>query len=109
MHMQLEIIIIAQCEKELKEFPNEVLKDLIDAIAKLQNGIILSMPLSKSLSGIHKALHELRFKDRTGIYRVIYYMKPEKKIYIIHAFKKKSQKLPMKNIDTTKKRLRILL
>jgi phage-related protein len=85
----LEIIIIPQCERELKEFPAEVIEDFLDAIVKLQNGLLLSLPLSRPLSSIQQALHELRLKDKNGIYRVFYFIKKGDAIYIIHAFKKK--------------------
>lgn len=106
--MGLEIIILSQCEKELKDLPKEVIEDFLDVVAKLQNGIKLTMPLSKSLSNIHGSLHELRLKDRSGIYRVFYYLKKDEAIYIIHAFKKKTQKTPFRTIEVIKKRLRTL-
>lgn len=106
--MTLEIIILSQCERELKEFPVEVLEDFLDAIAKLQNELLLTMPLSKSLSNIHVSLHELRLKDRNGIYRVFYYIKKAEAIYKIHTFKKKTQKIPLRTIEVVKNRLRTI-
>jgi hypothetical protein len=40
--------------------------EVFDAITLLQNGVVLSMPLSRNLSGIRSGLHELRVKDRNG-------------------------------------------
>jgi len=40
------IEILRACEKELKEFPEEVRGDLADALARLDAGLSLSMPLS---------------------------------------------------------------
>lgn len=37
----------------------------------LERGELLHMPVSKSLSGVHRGLHELRFTDHTGSYRVL--------------------------------------
>ena len=54
------------------------------------------MSLSRNLSSIHKGLHELRFKDRTGAYRIFYFIKKADGIYFVHAFKKKTQELPQK-------------
>lgn len=64
------------------------------------------MPLSRNLSLIHKGLHELRLKDHTGIYRFFYYIKVEEAIYFVHAFKKKTQGLPSKEIATILKRIK---
>ena len=104
--MALEIVILAQCEKELKGLPREVLEDLLDAISKLKLGLNLEMPLSRPLGNIYKSLHELRLKDQKGIYRIFYFIKKGDAIYIIHAYQKKTQEIPKKNIGILKKRLR---
>ncbi|MFA6238053.1 MAG: hypothetical protein WC635_12040 [Bacteriovorax sp.] len=52
--MQVEVFVLSQCDKELREFPEDVIKELTDAIALLKDGITLTMPLSKSLSSVHK-------------------------------------------------------
>lgn len=104
----MDIKILNVCEKELKKFPREVLEDLLDAIARLGKGVILNMPLSKHMPSIDKNAHELRLKDRNGIYRVFYVIKKKDAIYIVHAFQKKSQKTPTKTIDLVKKRIRSL-
>ena len=68
------IEIVRACERELKELPEEVRGDLADALARLEAGLNLSMPLSRPMPSIHAYTHELRFRDRSGIYRVIYYI-----------------------------------
>ena len=64
------------------------------------------MPLSRNLSSVHRGLHELRLKDRNGIYRFFYFIKKADAIYFIHAFKKKTQELPQKEIDVVLKRIK---
>ena len=54
------ITIVKQCEKELKDFPIPVREDLADALAMLDEGINLSMPLSRPIPSIGKGVHELR-------------------------------------------------
>jgi phage-related protein len=80
--------------------------EVFDAITLLQNGVVFSMPLSRDLSGIRPGLHELRFRDRSGQVRVFYYLKRGEAIYIIHAFKKKTQHIPQKELDIVLKRIR---
>ena len=80
------ISIIKQCEKELKDFPITVKEDLADALALLDEGVNLSMPLSRPMPSIGSAVHELRFKDRSGIYRVVYFIRKQADISLIHAF-----------------------
>ena len=86
--------------------PKETRLEIVDAIALLSNGLKLEMPLSRNLSSIRPGLHELRFRDRAGQVRVIYYLKRAEAIYLIHAFRKKTQTLQSKEIDLIIKRLK---
>ena len=99
---------LPQCAKEIAEFPEEVREDLADALARLDEGHTLSMPLSRPMTSIGKGVHELRFRDRAGIYRVIYVLVGAGAIYLVHAFVKKDKRTPMPNIDLAKRRLKEL-
>ena len=56
--------VLKQCQKELKEFPEDVKGDLADAIARLEAGHMLSMPLSRPMpSASAKGYMKLRFRD----------------------------------------------
>jgi phage-related protein len=70
----MAIEILKQCQKEILDWPDEVREDLADAIARLERGHVSSMPLSRPMPSIGKGVHELRLKDRSGAYRVIYYL-----------------------------------
>ena len=100
---------LKQCRKEVEEFPEDVRADLADALARLDEGHTLSLPLSRPMPSIGKGVHELRFRDRSGIYRVIYYLAGAGQIWLLHAFQKKTQQTPQHNIDVAKKRLREVL
>lgn len=89
-------------------FSEGVRGDLADALARLDEGHTLSMPLSRPMPIIGKGVHELRFRDRAGIYRVIYVLVGGGTIYLLHAFMKKDKKTPKPNIDLAKKRLKEL-
>jgi len=60
-------------------------------------------PYCKSLG--HK-LWEIRMKGRAGIARAIYVTAKAKKIMILHAFVKKTQKTPKRAIEIALKRLK---
>ena len=92
--------------KEIAEFPQDVREDLADALARLDEGHTLSMPLSRPMPSIGKGVHELRFRDRAGIYRVIYVLVGAGIIYLVHAFVKKDKMTPMPNIDLAKRHLK---
>lgn len=100
------IQILKQSSREIAEFPEEVREDLADALARLDEGHNLSMPLSRPMPSIGVGVHELRFRDRQGIFRIIYFIKRSGEIWLLHAFKKKSQQTPRENIELAKQRLK---
>ena len=78
-------------------------------IFQLQSGRILNQPHSRSMNTVESGVNELRVRDASGAYRVFYYIKTRKSILIFHAFKKKTQKTPKKEINLAKKNLKELL
>lgn len=65
-----------------------------------KHGPYLGMPHSKKLT---KGLYELRVRGKQDV-RIIYSF-AKRKIYLLHAFKKKAQKTPRKEINTAVTRL----
>lgn len=100
------INILKQCRKEIADFPEDVRGDLADALARLEEGHTLSMPLSRPMPSIGKGVHELRFRDRAGIYQIIYFLAGAGLIHLLHGFTKKTQQTPPQNIEIAKRRLR---
>lgn len=96
-------------QETIRSFPIEIKKALGKAILELQHGVSLGMPLSKTMPSVAKGAHELRLKEKDGIYRVFYFTKVGDKILIFHAFQKKTQRTPKKDIDLAKKRLKEML
>lgn len=93
-------------EEFLLGLPEATRLEIFDAVAILQSGSTLSMPLSRNLSGIRFGLHELRVRDRRGQVRVFYYLKRGDAIYLVHAFSKKTQQIPQKELGIVLKRIR---
>lgn len=95
--------------KDILKFPEDVRADLIDALAQLDTGLKLSMPLSRPMPSIGKGVHELRLKDASGIYRVIYVFVSQNDIWVIHGFKKTTEQTSKQDIELAKKRLKEVL
>jgi phage-related protein len=93
----------------IRSFPKDVRRELGKAIFDLQNGAILAMPLSRPMPSIEPGAAELRFRDRSGIYRAFYYTRSPRGILVFHAFVKKSQATPVRELNLGKKRLKELL
>lgn len=86
-----------------KQDPSTIAKiahtiDLLEA-----QGPYLSMPHSKKLT---KNLHELRIRGKVEV-RIIYTFY-KRKIFLLHAFKKKTQKTPAKEIKVAQERQSLL-
>lgn len=93
----------------IRQFPVEVRRSLGKAIWELQLGVKLQMPLARPLRELAPGAEELRVKDRSGAYRAFYYTRSRRGILVFHAFEKKTQKTPAREIETGKKRLKELL
>ena len=93
----------------VRSLDEETKSEIGTLLMLIQSGETLGEPQSKPLKSIHKNAHELRIKDRKGAYRVIYVLKVGDKILIPHAFTKKTQKTPHKEIELSIKRLKELL
>ena len=100
----MKVVVLEVCRKEILKFPKPVIAEFFELISDLEEGLTLSMPVSTKMEGIGKGANELRVKDKTGIYRTIYFIKKGNAIYLVHAFKKKSQKTPKKNLDLARRR-----
>jgi len=95
--------------KEILTWPVEIKKDLGSILTKLQKGDPVGEPSTSSMKSIAPGCFEIRLKGADGIYRAFYILKTEVGILIFHSFKKKSQKTPIKEIDTGKIRLKEFL
>lgn len=57
------------------------------------------------MSSVANGVEELRLKDSAGIYRVFYFKKSVRGIFVFHAFVKKNQKTPTHEIEVGRRRL----
>jgi phage-related protein len=102
----MKIEIVDQVIKILRNETRDIREDLQDILEKLELGLTLGLPHVRPLTGIHSNLFEIRVKDKKGQFRVIYFVKKKDAIYILHAFRKKTQKLPEKEKKLILKRLK---
>ncbi len=55
---------------------------------------------------IDSGVREIRVRDASGAYRVIYLAALADRVLVLHAFQKKTQKTAQRDIDLAAKRLR---
>ncbi len=108
--MKVKFYLKASGRSPVEEFLNDcstdIRSDFFDAITLLVSGQNLAMPLSRNLASIRSGLHELRLKDRNGHIRIFYFLKKGEAIYMLHAFKKKTQELPKNEVELVLKRIK---
>jgi phage-related protein len=100
------VIFLKTCRREIDDLPEEVRGDLADALARLDAGLVLSMPLSRPMPTIGRGVHELRLRDRSGTYRIVYALIKRDIVHVLHAFRKTTATTPDKNLDLARKRLK---
>ncbi|MEW8034315.1 MAG: type II toxin-antitoxin system RelE/ParE family toxin [Candidatus Thiodiazotropha endolucinida] len=77
--------------EQIRDFPDNVKDDVGFQLDKVQRG---EDPDDwKPMASIGKGVKEIRVKDTTGAYRVIYIAKLEGAIHVLHAFQKKRKRL----------------
>lgn len=88
--------------KCLREFPNDARQDVGYQLDRVQRG---QQPNDfKPMPSIGQGVEEIRVRDETGIFRVIYTARLADAVYVLHAFQKKTQATSKRDIDTAKTR-----
>lgn len=58
------------------------------------------------MPSIGRGVQEIRVRDDTGAFRVIYTATLPEAVYVLHAFQKKTQQTPKRDIELAADRLR---
>lgn len=61
------------------------------------------------ISIVGHGVHEIRVRDESGAFRVIYITKFAEAVYVLHAFQKKTRKTSKSDLDQARDRLNELL
>jgi phage-related protein len=93
--------------KCLREFPEDARHDAGYQLDKVQRG---EQPDDfKPMPSIGNGVEEVRVRDDSGIYRVIYTAKLADTVYVLHAFQKKAQATSRRDVALAKKRFTELM
>ena len=88
--------------KRLRDFPDDARHDAGYQLDKVQRG---GRPDDfKPMPAIGKGMEEIRVSDPSGAYRVIYVARRVEAVYVLHAFHKKTQSTPKKDLEIAKRR-----
>lgn len=101
------IVWMGSSREELKGFPEQVRRDIGQALCTAQQGE--TDPAAKPLKGFGGSkVMEIVDRHDTNTYRAVYTVKFAGRIYVLHAFQKKSKKgvaTPQKDIESIRQRL----
>ena len=92
--------------KTVREFPALAKREAGLQLDRVQRG--LDPTDWKPMKSIGQGVREIRIQHE-GQYRVIYVASFEKRVYVLHAFQKKSQKTSKQDLDTAKCALKEVL
>ena len=62
----------------------------------------------KPLPTVGPGAYEIRVQDEAGAFRVIYVAKFEHAVYVLHAFQKKTRKIPQADIELATRRYKLI-
>ena len=89
MDEEKEIRWVGSSYEDLLAFPQESRREAGFQLGKVQVG--LDPTDWKSFDDVGTGTKEIRIKDASGIFRVMYVAKFEEAIYVLHCFQKKTQ------------------
>jgi phage-related protein len=99
------LVWLGNSKKNLRDFPDGAQKLLGDELQLIQFG---GMPKdAKPFKGVGSGVLELALRYASDAYRVVLALQIGRRIYVLHAFQKKSKKgieTPKRDIDLIKKR-----
>ena len=102
------LVWVGSSLKDLREFPDEVKDEMGFALYEAQCG--LKPAAAKPLKGFGGAgVLEIVSDYQSDTYRAVYTVRLEERLYVLHAFQKKSKKgiaTPKAEVELIKRRLR---
>jgi len=91
----------------LREFPNDARREAGYQLDKVQHGM---EPADwKPMLTIGEGVKEIRIRDETGAFRVVYVAKLVDAVYVLHCFQKKTQRTSQSDIELARKRYKELM
>ena len=102
-----EVEFLGDSLKAISNFPKSARQDAGRQLAKVQKG---NPPDNfKPMAEIGKGVEEIRIRDKSGIYRVIYTARLADAVYVLHAFQKKTMQTSNHDMEIAKRRFKQLM
>ncbi len=92
---------------DLRKFPLDARREAGYQLTKVQQGMEPSD--WKPMQSVGEGVKEMRIRDESGAFRVIYLAKLAEAVYVLHCFQKKTEQTSQKDIELARKRLKDLM
>ena len=96
------VLFLGDSLERLKDFPENARRQAGFQLDRLQRG--LAPDDFKPMRTVGKGVEELRVRDASGAYRVIYIARLKDGVYVLHAFKKTTGKTSRADIELAQTR-----
>jgi len=100
-----QISFLGDSLARLRDFPDDARSEAGHQLNEVQNG--LDPDDWKPMKTIGPGVREIRIREKSGAFRVIYLATLPDAVLVLHAFQKKTQATPQKDIDLATSRLRV--
>jgi phage-related protein len=97
------VVFLGDSLDRLREFPERARRDCGFQLDRVQRRF--DPDDWKPMTTIGSGVREIRVRDSTGAYRVIYVASFDEAVYVLHAFQKKTQRTPLRDIAVAQSRL----
>jgi phage-related protein len=98
------IAFVGSALDDLRDFPDEARREAGYQLDLVQRG--LDPDDWKPMTSVGPGVREIRVRDDTGAFRVIYIAALADAVYVLHAFQKKTQQTAKRELDLAASRLR---
>jgi phage-related protein len=98
---------IGDSRERISAFPDEPRREAGYQLERVQAG--KDPADSKPMPSVGLGVNEIRVREDSGAFRVIYVAKFAEAVYVLHAFQKKARKTPKQDIDIARQRFRDLV
>jgi phage-related protein len=102
-----EVEFLGDSLKVISGFPKDARQNAGRQLARVQRGYL---PDSyKPMPDVGKGVEEIRIRDESGIYRVMYTARLADAVYVLHAFQKKTMQTSKQDMDIARQRFKQLM
>lgn len=96
------IRFLGDSRRAIREFPESARRSAGHELTEVQFG---RRPRdSKPMPSVGRGVEEIRIWDASGTYRVIFTVRVEEAVYVLHAFQKKTNKTMKRDLELARKR-----